>query len=115
MWVFTVLGERCSWVATSRLVPPCAIRLTTVSSESVRLSQPVFARGWLTRCHCGQPFLPIAVTSHIDGVDGSLNDGIDSHRGEPCIRFGSRLITWSKNIWSGHKCRNRNLYPATVQ
>ena len=36
------------------------------------------------RCRCGQPSLPIAVKSHIDGVDGSLNDGITSHRGEPC-------------------------------
>ena len=45
-WVFTVWGERCSCVATSRLVAPSAMRLTTVSSESVRLSQPVFARGW---------------------------------------------------------------------
>jgi hypothetical protein len=83
-WVLTVWRERCSCSATSRLVAPWAIRLMTLSSESVRLSQPVFARGWLTRCHCGQPSLPIAVTSHIDGVDGSLNDGITSHRGEPC-------------------------------
>ena len=47
-WVFTVWGDRFSWVATSRLVAPCAMRLMTLSSESVRLSQPVFARGWLT-------------------------------------------------------------------
>ena len=37
-----LLRRRSGW---SR---PAAIRLTTVSSESVRLSQPVFARGWLT-------------------------------------------------------------------
>ena len=35
-------------LATERLVAPSAMRLMTVSSESVRLSQPVFARGWVT-------------------------------------------------------------------
>ena len=31
---------------------------------------------------------------HIDGVGGSLNDGITLHRDESGIRFGSQLITW---------------------
>jgi hypothetical protein len=36
---------------------------------------------WSQR-HCGQPSLPIIVTRHVDGIGGSLNDGITSHRGE---------------------------------
>jgi len=44
------------------------------------------------RCHFGQPSLPIAVTNHIDGFGGSLNDGITWLRGESGIRFGSQLI-----------------------
>ena len=39
------MGGKVQLVATSRLVAPSAIRWTTLSSESVRLSQPVFARG----------------------------------------------------------------------
>jgi hypothetical protein len=56
--------------------------------------------------------LPIPVTNHIDGVGGLLNDGITLHSGESGIRFGSRLSTWSKDIWSVHKCRSRNLRSA---
>ena len=56
--------------------------------------------------------LPIPVTKHIDGVGRLLNDGITSHRGESGIRFGSQRSTWSKDIWSVHKCRSRNLRPA---
>jgi hypothetical protein len=55
---------------------------------------------------------PIPVTEHIDGVGGLLNDGIAAHKGESVIRFRSRLSTWSKRIWSVHKCRSRNLRPA---
>jgi hypothetical protein len=32
-----------------------------------------------SQCHCGQRSLPIDVAHHIDGVGGSLNDGITSH------------------------------------
>ena len=56
--------------------------------------------------------LPIPVTEHIDGVGGLLNDGITSHSGESGIRFGSQLSPWSKDIWSVHKCRSRDLRPA---
>jgi|ERR1700745_4157096 hypothetical protein len=52
------------------------------------------------KLHCRQPSLPIAVTGHIDGVIGSLNNGITSHRGELGTRFASQLITWSKSTWS---------------
>jgi hypothetical protein len=41
-WALTVWGVTCSCCATDRLVAPCAIRLTTLSSASVRLSQPVW-------------------------------------------------------------------------
>jgi hypothetical protein len=37
--------------------------------------------------------LPIAVDDHIDGLGGSVNDEIGSHRGESGIRFGFQLIT----------------------
>jgi hypothetical protein len=47
--------------------------------------------------------LPISVTSHIDGVAGSLNDGTTLRTDESGIRFGPQLITWSKSTWSVHK------------
>jgi hypothetical protein len=50
----------------------------------------------LEGCHCGHPSLPIVVTSHIDDVGDSLNDGITSHRSESGIPFVSQLMTWRK-------------------
>jgi acyl carrier protein len=35
-----------------------------------------------SQCQCGQTSLPIFVTSDIDGVGESLNDGIPSHTGD---------------------------------
>jgi hypothetical protein len=35
-----------------------------------------------SRCQYAQSSLPIAVTSHIDGVGRALDHGITSHRGE---------------------------------
>jgi hypothetical protein len=95
-------------------------RATLVSwtrlQKQTRLSPsiiPASVREAERRCHCGQPSLPIAVTSQIDGADGSLNDGITSHSGESGMRFGYQLITWSKSTWLVHKWRDRDVRPAT--
>lgn len=56
--------------------------------------------------------LPIPVNKHIDGVVDLPNDGITSHSGESGIRSGSQLSVWSKEIWSVHKSRSRNMRPA---
>jgi hypothetical protein len=56
--------------------------------------------------------LPIPVTKHIDGVGGLLNDGITSRSSESGFRFGSQLSIWSRDIWSVHKSRSRNMRPA---
>jgi DNA-binding beta-propeller fold protein YncE len=61
--------------------------------------------------------LPIAVTSHIDGVGGSVNDEISSHRVESGTQLGFQLITWSEKhmvISQKHTPRRAQGDPATV-
>ena len=84
---FHRVRERFSCVATDWLVAPCAIRLTTVSSESVRLSQPVFR----PRPADNAPFH--AQSAQLAAHPARIGEGFVAHVGVECgIELIERLV-----------------------
>jgi hypothetical protein len=78
-----------SWCPDARKVGASPTRPPEANIVVKAIDGPEPTRWTTSCCHCGQPWLPIVATGHIDGVGDSLNDGITSHRGELGTRFAS--------------------------